>query len=125
MIIFTAIPPPRSQIKIVIEMKITKCCAGRSAFGRRGTRRSQTARAWPRAAQHKWVACFNRAAFFKTAVFLFCFLLQIFFKTRVALPEATPSRFAISSFRYAPLRPANLLRACATHLLTITKSLLA
>ena len=24
---------------------------GRSAFGRRGTRRSQTARAWPRAAQ--------------------------------------------------------------------------
>ena len=36
-------------------LKINKrliCCAGRSAFGRRGTRRSQMARAWPRAAQH-------------------------------------------------------------------------
>ena len=33
---------------------------GRSEFGRRGTRRRQTARAWPRAAQHKWVAFFSR-----------------------------------------------------------------
>ena len=30
-------------------------CAARSAFGRRGTRRSQTARAWPRAAQQKFL----------------------------------------------------------------------
>ncbi len=29
----------------------------------------------------------------------------------VAPPEATPSPFAISSLRYAPLRPANALRA--------------
>jgi len=37
---------------------------GRSRFGRRGTRRSQTARAWPRAAQHKSMAFFNRAGVF-------------------------------------------------------------
>ena len=33
----------------------------RSAFGRRGTRRSQTARAWPRAAQHKSMAFFEQS----------------------------------------------------------------
>ena len=77
---------------------------------RSGTRRVQTARAWPRAAQHKWVACFNGAAFFNPLFFFFWFILQLFFKTRVALPEATPSRFALSSFRCAPLRPANQLR---------------
>jgi len=40
-------------------------------------------------------------------------------KKYVALPEATPSPFAISSFRYAPLRPANALRA-AQHIFSIT-----
>jgi len=43
---------------------------GRSEFGRRGTRRSQTARAWPRAAQHRLLACFNRG-FFMVALFSF------------------------------------------------------
>ena len=33
-----------------------------------------------------------------------------FLAINVAPPEATPSRFALSSFRYAPLRPANQLR---------------
>jgi len=36
---------------------------------RSGTRRLQMARAWPRAAQHKLVADFNRVT-----VFLYCFL---------------------------------------------------
>ena len=35
------------------DVLILKCCAGRSGFGRRGTRRSQTARGWPRAARHQ------------------------------------------------------------------------
>ena len=34
----------------------------------------------------------------------------LFARINVAPPEATPSPFAISSLRYAPLRPANALR---------------
>ena len=44
------------------------CCAGRSEFGRRGTRRSQTARAWPRAAQQE-----NGFCIFKTECFIIYF----------------------------------------------------
>ena len=39
------------------------------------------------------------------------FILKSKIKISVALPEATPSPFALSSLRYAPLRPANALRA--------------
>ena len=45
-----------SSVGILFCMNILECCAGRSEFGHRGTRRSQTARAWPRAAQHKLIA---------------------------------------------------------------------
>jgi len=38
----------------------------------------------------------------------------------VAPPAATPSPFAISSLRYAPLRPANPLRPRATYFSTLT-----
>ena len=54
------------------------CCAGRSEFGRRGTRRSQTARAWPRAAQHKFVACFDGANNEKTPLKKKLFILNLF-----------------------------------------------
>ena len=90
------------------------CCAGRSWFGRRGTRCSQTARAWPRAAQHRLLACFNKATFFQACFFLFWFIPPFFFKTRVAPPEATPSPFGTATLRLAPSALATLgLRSAA------------
>ena len=45
---------------------------------------------------------FNEVAFFKTAFFFFGLILQVSFKTRVALPEATPSPFGTAMLRLAP-----------------------
>ena len=141
---------------------------GRSAFGRRaqrgGAQRCQMARVWPRAAQYKSTAFFNRAIFLVIPLQIswhvkseldYCkthirgqegtrtldqliksqLLYQLsylpdnvywkynFLKSKkkifvfVAPPAATPSRCAISSFRYAPLRPANPLRPRATNAL--------
>ena len=55
---------------------------------------------------------------FKLQIFVLCHMRGIdnsllvfnFQVIYVAPPEATPSRFALSSFRCAPLRPANQLR---------------
>ena len=54
------------------------------------------------------------ATFFKPAFFFFGFLLQVSFKTRVALPEATPSPFGTATLRLAPSALAALgLRSAA------------
>ena len=50
-----------AMLSFCIDFEKAMLRQGRSWFGRRGTRRSQTARAWPRAAQHKSIAFFNRA----------------------------------------------------------------
>ena len=41
---------------------------------------------------------------FKTLFFFFGFILQVSFKTRVALPEATHSPFGTATLRLAPCR---------------------
>ena len=59
------------KLKVNVARRGAGLAAERSTSAARadGARRSQTARAWPRAAQHKLVADFNRVT-----VFLYCFL---------------------------------------------------
>ena len=108
------------------------CCAGRSEFGRRAGRSvaetEERGAAKPRGRGRgrrniNWWRVLIELLFLKLLFSFFGFLLQFFFKTRVALPEATPSPFGTATLRLAPppslrsgsARRPNALRA-AQHL---------